>query len=219
MKTPELLDHPKLRKFIKTLSSSSYLFREGEKGATMFILLEGRVELFAERDGRRSVIEIVEPGGFIGERAIITKEPYPRYLSAKSTEDGVVLEISAQDLEFLKITVPELMTELMTKAFETAAKRLRRMNLLAESLRPVDPEKRFINSVLFFAHAIGTLVPQGTVVPLSAEGINHYTGISVEEAREGLLRLETKKWIQKQGDGSYLVPSVDTLAKHATFSI
>ncbi len=212
MKTPDLLEHPKFKKYVRTVPAGEYLFKQGQSGSTMFIILKGMVELVAERDGLSHVTELVEHGGFLGERAIVTKEPYMRYYSARTNQDCVVLEISGQDLEFLRISAPELMTEVMTKAFEVAAKRLQRMNFLVNALRSSNNEERFFSCVMYFCRTTGTPVPSGLEVPLSVEGICHYTDIPFQDARRRFEELEKSRLIEKQLNGFYLVPSLQAIA-------
>lgn len=219
MKTPDLLDHPKLKKFLRNIPAGEFLFKQGQSGSTMFIILKGMVELVAERDGLSHVTELIEHGGFLGERAIVTKDPYFRYYSARANQDCVVLEISGKDLEFLKIAVPELMTEIMTKAFEVAAKRLQRMNFLVNALRSSNNEERFFSCVLYFCRTTGTAVPNGLEVPLSVEGICHYTDISAQDARRRFGDLEKARLIEKLPNGFYLVPSVQAIADRVPSSL
>lgn len=219
MKTPDLLDHPKLRKFVRNIPAGEFLFKQGQSGSTMFIILKGMVELVAERDGLSHVTELIEHGGFLGERAIVTTDPYRRYYSARANQDCVVLEMSGKDLEFLKIAVPELMTEIMTKAFEVAAKRLQRMNFLVNALRPSNNEERFFSCVLYFCRTTGTAVPNGLEVPLSVEGVCHYTDIPPQDARRRFGELEKERLIEKLPNGFYLVPSVQAIADRVPSSL
>jgi CRP/FNR family transcriptional regulator, cyclic AMP receptor protein len=208
---PSLADSPKLRKFLKTFSPGSLLFKQGELGSTLFFVVRGMVELVFERDGSEHVTEIVEAGGFLGERALVTKEPYRRYYSARANQETQALEINSKDLELLKITVPELMTDLMTGAFEVAAKRLHRMNTLVNALRYSDNALRFMHCVLYYCKETGTPVPNGIEVPLSIAGFAHYTDMTVSQIERYFGEMEEARLIEKLPNGFYLVPSVDAI--------
>lgn len=63
------------------------LFREGEPGQDMYIVVRGMIKIFR---GNR-VIDIVKPGDYFGEMAII--ENQPRSASVAALEDSVLLQV------------------------------------------------------------------------------------------------------------------------------
>jgi CRP-like cAMP-binding protein len=206
-----VFDSPKLRKFSRTYGAGEFLFKQGDSGTTLCIVLSGMVELLSAEGEKKHVIEIVEAGGFLGERSIVSKEAYLRHFSARTLQECKVIEVSAKDLEFLKISAPEIMTLLMTKAFEVAAQRLHRMNCLVAALKPSDNKERFWQCFLYYCRFTGTAVPNGLEVPLSNQSFCHYTDISEDEATGYLAGLEAEKLIEKLPNGFYLVPSLETL--------
>ncbi|MDZ4168829.1 MAG: cyclic nucleotide-binding domain-containing protein [Coriobacteriia bacterium] len=48
------------------------VFEEGDAAADMYVVRSGAVEIVRERDGARTVLERVEPGGFFGEMALFS---------------------------------------------------------------------------------------------------------------------------------------------------
>lgn len=208
---PSVFTNPKLKKFLHTYAAGEFLFKQGESGTTLCIVLSGMVELISETGDLEHAVEMVGPGGFLGERSLISKAPYQRRFSAKTLQDSQVLEVSAKDLEFLKISAPEIMTLVMTKAFEVAAGRLYRMNCLVEALKPSSPRARLTRCLLYFCRFTGTPVPNGLEVPLSPQSFCYYTDLSETEASLFLGELETNKLIEKLPNGFYLVPSLADL--------
>lgn len=211
MKKTDVMDHPKLKKFLKEIPTDTYLFRQGQQGNTMFILLDGVVELIAEREESSHVTGLLAAGEFLGERAITEKEPYRRYYSAKAIQPVVALEIGAQDLEFLRITAPELMTDIMVRAFGIAARRLSRMNILVQSLRSSDNEERLIRSILYFCRTAGRPVHTGVEVALSAQGIHYYIDMPLEAIDQHLKQLETEGLMRRMNEDFYFIPDVNAL--------
>ncbi|VGO22633.1 Crp/Fnr family transcriptional regulator [Pontiella sulfatireligans] len=62
----------------KEVSKRDYLFHEGEKGSSMFLLVEGNVQLHKNtEDGREVVIRVIKPGEIFAEVVLFEKERYP----------------------------------------------------------------------------------------------------------------------------------------------
>lgn len=86
------------------------IFKKGDAGETFYVVVSGQVNLLAE-GGR--LIEVVQPGGFFGEVALLTGEPRATSATAASTcelavvgrEDfrGVVMANPAIALEMSRI--------------------------------------------------------------------------------------------------------------------
>lgn len=53
-----------------------YLFRQGEEGTRMFLILDGEVELLVREQGRTVAIATYGPGDFVGEEALVESGPY-----------------------------------------------------------------------------------------------------------------------------------------------
>ena len=69
------------------LAKGAILFHEGDAGNAMFLLLSGLLKVFS---GNR-VIDIVKSGDYLGEMAIIEKQP--RSASVQAIEDSVLLSV------------------------------------------------------------------------------------------------------------------------------
>jgi CRP/FNR family cyclic AMP-dependent transcriptional regulator len=120
--------------FLATLSKerkygpSQVIFREGEMGNEMYVVLEGRVMISKYIPGAgEEALAFLERGGYFGEMALIDNEP--RSADAKAHEEGaVVLVISREVLEGIldinKISSIRLLTILC--------------NLVASRLRELD---------------------------------------------------------------------------------
>ena len=62
------------------LAAGDFLFREGEKGETMYVLLEGEVDIFLGD----FVLETAGPGALLGEMALIDNSPRSATAIAKT---------------------------------------------------------------------------------------------------------------------------------------
>lgn len=74
----------------KTVKKREYLFHEGETGKSMFLLLEGNVQLHKNtEDGREVVIRVVKPGELFAEVVLFEKDRFP--VSARAVTPVEVL--------------------------------------------------------------------------------------------------------------------------------
>ena len=75
---------------IRAVKKRDYLFHEGEKGSSMFLLIGGNVQLHKNtEDGREVVIRVIKPGDVFAEVVLFEKERYP--VSARAVTDAEVL--------------------------------------------------------------------------------------------------------------------------------
>jgi CRP/FNR family transcriptional regulator, cyclic AMP receptor protein len=103
------------------VGSGHSLFREGEAGDTMFVVIEGAVEV--SRDGQ--VIETIGAGEIIGELALI--DTGPRSASATTATPSRLVCVGKEEFTFLVQEHPTFALQVMT----VMAERLRRANTRA----------------------------------------------------------------------------------------
>ncbi|OQX11724.1 MAG: hypothetical protein BWK76_18715 [Desulfobulbaceae bacterium A2] len=64
-------------------AQGEYIYRRGEPAETLYVLLDGSVEIFLEEPGRRDrVVGQFDPGGHFGEVSLLTDSP--RYFSTRA---------------------------------------------------------------------------------------------------------------------------------------
>jgi len=73
-----------------------YLFREGDKGTSMYIIESGRMSVIKNWDGDKYLLKQLSQGDCIGEMALF--DFFPRSASLISTENTELIEITAEDL-------------------------------------------------------------------------------------------------------------------------
>jgi len=103
------------------LAPGDSLFREGEKGEKMYVLLEGEMQILLGD----FVLETVRQGALIGEMALI--DDSPRTASAVAKTPCRLAEIDRRRFHFLVQQTPHFATHVM----KTLADRLRHMNAVA----------------------------------------------------------------------------------------
>ncbi len=75
------------------------LFCEGDRGATLYLLLSGSVELFTRRGGGVLCLGSAGPGGVVGDMALL--DPGRRSATATVSEAGEALVLLEDDLDDL----------------------------------------------------------------------------------------------------------------------
>ena len=104
------------------LAPGEVLFRAGEPGHQMFVLLEGAIEI---RVGDR-VVETAGPGALLGEMALINESP--RTATAAATSACRLAKVDARRFHFLIQPNPFFATHVM----RVLVARLQRMNQLVD---------------------------------------------------------------------------------------
>jgi len=91
----------------KSLSAGSDLFRTGDPGVYLFILLKGEAKIIVDS----VVVEIAGPGSIIGEMALIDAQP--RSATVQCVSDCVFAQIDRPRFEFLVRQNPAFSLEVM----------------------------------------------------------------------------------------------------------
>jgi CRP/FNR family transcriptional regulator, cyclic AMP receptor protein len=103
------------------LAPGDFLFREGDRGEKVYVLLEGEMEILLGD----LVLENAGPGTLIGEMALI--DDSPRTANAVAKTSCRLAEIDRRRFHFLVQQTPHFATHVM----KTLADRLRHMNAVA----------------------------------------------------------------------------------------
>jgi CRP/FNR family cyclic AMP-dependent transcriptional regulator len=105
------------------LAPGDFLFREGETGDKMYVLLEGNMEILLGD----IVLETSGPGSLIGEMALIDSSPRTATVVAKTP--CRLAQIDLRRFHFLVQQTPNFATHVM----RTLANRLRHMNAVVSA--------------------------------------------------------------------------------------
>ena len=102
------------------LSPREVLFREGEQGERMYVVLEGRLDILIGDN----VVETLDEGGIVGEMALI--DDAPRAASVIANTECRLVGIDRERFHLLVRSNPAFATHVM----KILANRLRHMNWL-----------------------------------------------------------------------------------------
>ena len=100
------------------------LFRAGDVGDRLYLILEGRVRISREVPGMgEEALTILGPGNYFGEMAII--DAAPRSADAHVHEACSLLEIRKDEMEHLLLVDRDLAYEVLWNVVRTLSARLR----------------------------------------------------------------------------------------------
>lgn len=91
---------------VRSYSQGEIIFNEGDDGTEMFIVLDGRVNIFTEAGGEKVVLNQLEAGGFFGEMALVLGTP--RTAAAVAEQDTRLLALDNDQLTASLTTDPQL---------------------------------------------------------------------------------------------------------------
>lgn len=109
---------------VQKVEAGALIFREGEKGSRMCLLLDGKLEVFKADDaGNSKKISDVGPGKLIGEMSMIDGMPYSATVTASAPSTLVML--SRDNLTRICEERPRVGNKLLWKVSHLLSLRLR----------------------------------------------------------------------------------------------
>ena len=140
--------------FEKNLKAGETLFREGEKGAEMYLIRSGKVEISNSGGGVKKVLATLSEGSFLGEMAIVDEAPRSATAVALSDVSLLILDRAAFKAQLQENPMIEyLITSLV--------KRLRETNEQVKILLQKDDVCRLAASLLAMGREGGHCQSQG----------------------------------------------------------
>lgn len=106
-------------------SSGDMIFREGDPGDVLFVVISGSVAVFImDHDGKEVVLADIKAGSYVGEMSII--DHTHRSAACRVTEDCVLLELHADDFLHIMQSMPEASSKIMNRMLSIIVERLMR---------------------------------------------------------------------------------------------
>ncbi len=107
---------------MRQFKDGEHIFRANEPGVGMYIILEGRVQIYSSRSGQDETLAELERGDFFGELALL--EETPRTASAISDGYSRMLGFFRPDLEVIIKRNPRLSNLLLLNIARVTGRRL-----------------------------------------------------------------------------------------------
>lgn len=198
-------EHPLLKNYLREIAPGEVLFRQSEPGTSMFIVLSGILELTSQNDGVERIVSLIEPGDFLGERAIIQNEPFQRTFGARARSSARVLELSFAASDRIAHESPPLLIDILKGVFSVASLRLARANEMISILRSSNNEARLLSLLLYFAETVGVEGLQGIEVTLERSTIHYYVEMSETEIDATLTKWEDALLLSRGPSGCFVI--------------
>ena len=106
--------------------SGEYIFREGEAGNRLYLIVEGEVRISREVPGREEALAILKQGALFGEMAVFDRSE--RSTDAISNGGTKVITISRSDFELLLDFNREIAYKVLWAVVRLLSHRLRSTN-------------------------------------------------------------------------------------------
>lgn len=155
--SPETLTLVCERMVRRSAPSGTILFRKGERARGVYVLLEGRVEIFrSTADGREQVLHTETPVQSVAELPVFDGGTYPA--SGRTVEDSVLVFLSQDDFQRLYRGHPEIADAVI----RNLGQRLRDLVRVVERTTLKNVQSRVAEALLEEAETQGCRTDGGT---------------------------------------------------------
>jgi CRP-like cAMP-binding protein len=187
------------------------LFKEGEPGESLFIVLAGKVKLGRRSaDGRENLVAVMGPSDQFGELSLF--DPGPRTATATVLTDARIAKLPKAALQKWVQDRPQIAMQLL----RVVARRLRRTNTMLADLIFVDVPGRVAKQLLQLAQRFGSLEGAQLRVThdLTQEELAQLVGASRETVNKALADFASRGWLRLEGK-SVVILDRERLARRA----
>lgn len=187
------------------------VFREGEPGDRLLVLLEGRVKVsLTSAEGKEAILSLPEPGQLIGEMSLL--DGGSRSATVTAMEASRFLAIRRKDfLAFLE-TRPQVALSLL----QALSLRLRATNDTVGNLSFLSLPARLARILLNLGQQYGKHTGEGIVIGLkiSQEELGNLVGVSRESVNRQV-RLWVESGVLDYAHGILILKNSDALFREA----
>ena len=205
-----LLDDPTLLKLVHQYSVGDFLFMQGDRGNTMFLVIEGSVVLFRKNQNTERMVAKLSAGEMLGEKAILQNGPYTRNFTAQAKTPVTVVEFDKNNLKLIQAKIPDFLMKLTRLLSE----RLDRTIFLVGILQSTDELERVVQYLAFFFDNFGTKVASGLEITLTYSDVSEAVNVKIERVTEIIDTLLKEKLLLKTKLGM-VAPDVRLLTQNS----
>ena len=179
---------PAFARFAKTFEAGSVIISEHEPGDCFYLIQSGRVQLVKCVNGKKKNLDILMPGEFFGEMAIL--ENTPRSATCVAIDKVEVLEFNKQNFEILITGNPQI-AMILIKLF---CKRIYDQKRRFKTLVIADPQARIGDVFLMFDEMNPCPNPneRSRRFNLTMQDVAHWAGLPINQVKD-----EMNKFVEK----------------------
>jgi len=210
---PEELDELLAVAHTQRVAARSEVFRQGDRGTQVFVILSGCVKVVAAAGGDDVVLGILGPGEIFGELALLAGGE--RTATLEAIEPSELLAIDRRD--FLPIL--RARPDVAIKLLEVLAERMRRVDHLVQDMRLALPS-RLARKLLDLCDTHGKPTESGVriALPLSQRELGDLIG-ATRESINRQMREWTAQGVLGRQRGWVIVQQPEFLARIAEMTL
>jgi CRP-like cAMP-binding protein len=175
------------------LSRGQILFKEGDAGDRLFVVVDGKLKLgTTSNDGRENLLSILGPGDMFGELSLF--DPGPRTATATAVVDSKLLALANDQVIGWVKDHPQVSLQLLGRL----AQRLRKANDVLSDLVFADVPGRVAKAIIELGERFGTKKDDGLHVnhELTQEELAQLVGASRETVNKALADFASRGWVK-----------------------
>jgi CRP-like cAMP-binding protein len=175
------------------LSRGQTLFKEGDAGDRLFVVVDGKLKLgTTSNDGRENLLSILGPGDMFGELSLF--DPGPRTATATAVVDSKLLALANDQVIGWVKEHPQVSLQLLGRL----AQRLRKANDVLSDLVFADVPGRVAKAIIELGKRFGTKKDDELHVnhELTQEELAQLVGASRETVNKALADFANRGWIK-----------------------
>ena len=187
----EIIEIASSRSFLK----GEAIYRAGDEGGTLFVLHTGRAKLFRlNANGREQVLQLVQPGEFIGELSLFSSLPLTD--NAEALEPTTMCVLQGQRLKELMVKYPSI----AFKVLDELSRRLEKAENRIEDISLSSVTKRVAAALLELSQG-----KQEFLLPMSKGDLASQLGMTQETLSRKLTELQEDGLIILKGHRKIIV--------------
>lgn len=200
-----------LNRFTIQIPAGTTLFKQNDKGNTLYILVEGSVKLTHKVAQTERIIATLGPGEIVGEKALCMNAPYRRAFTAIADTETVALEFDSQSLKAIATKIPDFSLKLL----QVVVERLDRANALIGVLQTQNAGERIAQYLIYLCEHHSKNSGSGVEINATAESIHTATGVDMATVSDCLKELLAEKVLAVRDKG-FFVSDENALLQHVT---
>jgi CRP-like cAMP-binding protein len=182
-----------------------YIFREGERSSTLFVIKDGLVKLTkTSPDGKEQIVRLLFPGDFFGLFSLLRDEKH--YLNAETIQQTEICSIEKKD--FLKVM--EGNSDMAFRFLVAMNDRLYEADESVGNLSLMEVEQRLAKALLLF-HEKLKIKNEPFMLPITKKDLASFIGTTPESVSRKLLTFMSQHIIHMEGQRVIQILELDQL--------
>ncbi len=196
----------------KAIRKGELLFRQGDEGTALYIILQGRIKISVSRRTDTVTLAILGQSEFLGEMALL--DDLPRSADAMALEDAQLYALNRKDfLSFLKNNENAVHAILSSLSL-----RLRKTDNLLAEMCFLNLSARLVNKLVELVEPLvaNETKPQVCTLKISQQELGDILGVSRESVNKELKILRSKGHVSTSRN-SILIHDLELFKKRISY--